>query len=123
MQNGGYSMAPGATDVLAFYSDFGSAVDLTAPGGDCGPDESVCVAQYLILSTWINEATGVPQYVFAAGTSMATPHVAAVAAMVRALHPELSPGDVRSFLKEHAEDLGSRQGFGHGMCNADLATR
>jgi lantibiotic leader peptide-processing serine protease len=119
---GTYQFAPGSHDVLAFYSDYGSAVDLTAPGGDCGPDPNGCFAQYLILNDYVFP-DGRLGYAFFAGTSMATPHVSAVAAMVRALHPELGPGDVRSFLKEHAEPLGDRQAFGHGMCNADLATQ
>jgi subtilisin family serine protease len=55
------------------------------------------------------------------GTSMATPHVAAVAAQVRALHPSWTPGDVRGWLKDHAEAIGPRQQFGAGLVNADLA--
>src|SRR6185503_14130711 len=84
--NGQFVAAPGS-DVLAFYSDFGSSVDVTAPGGDCGPGyPATCAAQYLILSSTIS-TTGAVQYAFFAGTSMATPHVSAVAAQVRALHP------------------------------------
>lgn len=115
--------APGS-DVLAFYSNYGSAVDVAAPGGDCGPGyPDTCDADYLILSTYIFEDNGAPGYSWMAGTSMASPHVAAVAAVVRALHPDWTPGAVRSFLKETAEAIGPRQAFGHGLVSADFATR
>lgn len=123
---GQYLAAPGS-DVLAFYSNYGAAVDVAAPGGDCGPGyPATCVAQYFILSAYIFEDganIGAAGYAWMAGTSMASPHVAAVAAVVRALHPDWAPGDVRSFLKETAEAIGARQAFGHGLVSADLATR
>lgn len=122
-------------DVLAFYSNYGAAVDLSAPGGDCGLDESGqswCTKPasqrpagwryHLILSTIIVSET-TPAYAWYAGTSMASPHVAAVAALVRALHPEWGPGEVRAHLKATAEPIGSRQLFGHGLVDADRATR
>ncbi len=122
-------------DILAFYSNYGAAVDLSAPGGDCGLDEngqSWCSRPanqrpagwryHLILSTIIvNETT--PAYAWYAGTSMASPHVAAVAGLVKALHKDWSPGQVRAHLKATAEDLGNRQLFGHGLVDADRATR
>ncbi|HEU0036586.1 MAG TPA: S8 family peptidase [Kofleriaceae bacterium] len=121
---GGLFVAQPGSDVLAFYSNYGSANDVSAPGGDCGPGyPNSCVAQHLILSTTINAVTGAVQYAFFAGTSMATPHVAAVAAQVKLLHPELTPGQLRSWIKDHAEDLGNRQLFGQGMVNAALAVQ
>ncbi|MGZ6143324.1 MAG: S8 family peptidase [Myxococcales bacterium] len=119
-----YVPATGSHDVLAFYSNIGSTVSLSAPGGDCGPgyDGVHCVAQYLILSDYVFP-DGSAGYVFAAGTSMATPHVSAVAAMVRALHPGWNPSQVRTFLQQTAQDIGSRQAFGHGIIDADAATR
>ncbi len=123
-------------DVLAFYSNYGAAVDLAAPGGDCGLDPSGVTwcdrpsnerpagwRYHLILSTYIHPLTGAPVYAWAAGTSMASPHVAAVAGLVKALHPDWDPGRVRSWLKATAEPIGSRQFFGHGLVDADRATR
>jgi subtilisin family serine protease len=66
-------------DGLASFSNYGSAsVDLAAPGRR-------------ILSTWPGASLA-----FANGTSMATPHVAGVAALVLALDPTASVATVRS---------------------------
>lgn len=121
----GFEAAPGS-DVIAFYSNFGSAIDISAPGGDCGPQgfpaSNDCWAEHLILSTVVLD-NGDFWYDFYAGTSMASPHVAAVAAQVRALHPTWTPNAVRSWLKDTAQVIGPRQQFGAGMVNADLAVR
>ncbi len=115
---GYYVPAPGAVDTLASSSNFGAAsVDVTAPGGDCA-DANHCTTAYFIVNAGIT-AAGTPAYYGAAGTSMATPHVSAVAATIRALHPEWDPGTVRSWLRENAQNLGNPQAFGHGMCMAD----
>ena len=115
--NGAVVAAPGS-DVLASYSNYGSSVDIAAPGGDCG---TPCIGQYLIANAGITE-TGAAGYYLMAGTSMATPHVSAVAAYVRSQHPAWTPGDVRSWLKTTAQPIGSRQAFGAGMVDADAAT-
>jgi subtilisin family serine protease len=118
-----YDVAPGA-DYLASYSNYGAAVDIAAPGGDC-PPTGTCYNQFFIYNDGIVEgfSTGAAAYYWMAGTSMATPHVSAVAAWVFAMHPNWTPGDVRAWLKTTAEVIGSRQQFGHGMVNADAATQ
>jgi len=74
-------------DFFLSYSNFGSVVDLAAPGTD-------------ILST--NNAN-VPsqQYRNATGTSMAAPHVAGAVALIKSLHPRAAanPFNVDAFLK------------------------
>jgi subtilisin family serine protease len=120
--SGGYQAAPGS-DVLAFYSNYGSPIDIGAPGGDCGPFyPTACQSQYLILNDYVFP-NGTPGYAFFAGTSMAAPHVSAVAAYVRSMHPTWTPGEVRSWLKTTAEPLGNRQYFGAGLLNADGAVQ
>ncbi len=124
-------------DVLAFYSNYGASTDIAAPGGDCGTNPanglSWCdssnsaklPATYyfnLILSSII-KVNGTPGYAWFAGTSMASPHVAGVAALVKAQHPEFSTNQLKAYLKRTAESVGQKQRFGSGLANADLATR
>ncbi len=119
--NGVTNLAPGSPDLLASYSNFGASVNITAPGGDCG-DAACSDGRYFILNDGI-AASGAATYYLAAGTSMAAPHVSAVAAYASAIHPDWTPGQVRAWLESTAQPLGDRQAFGHGMVNANAAVR
>jgi serine protease len=58
------------------------------------------------------------------GTSMASPHVAAVAALVWSYAPDATPGEIRSALAASAEDLGTpgrNNEFGYGLVQAQAA--
>ena len=128
---------PGSYDVLAFYSNVGAPVDIAAPGGDCGLDDSCDPAsrpanwvEYLVLSSFVepNPVCAATEscdigWAFAAGTSMAAPHVAGVAGLVRDAEPRLSPRQVHARLQQTADDIGPRLTFGHGMVDADAAIR
>lgn len=128
---------PGSYDVLAFYSNLGAPVDIAAPGGDCGLDDSCDPAtrppnwfEYLILSAFVDPAPACAVtescpvgYAFAAGTSMAAPHVAGAAGLLRDAEPRLNPRQVDARLRQTAEDIGHRLTFGHGMVDADAAIR
>jgi len=120
LTSGQRNAAPGS-DTLASYSNYGSSVDIAAPGGDCG-DAACSDGHYFIANDGITPS-GAATYYLMAGTSMATPHVSAVAAYVRSMHPEWTPGAVRSWLKEHAQSVGSRQGFGAGIVDADASAQ
>ena len=68
---------------LSYYSNYGATVDLTAPGGDTS------VSRGGILST-INTGTPTPGgvgYANYQGTSMAAPHVAGLAALMKSKSP------------------------------------
>ncbi len=100
------------TDDLASYSNFGSQVELAAPGGD---GESPDGYSY-ILSSYNSGPTG---YVFMAGTSMASPQVAGLATLLHALGIT-DAEDKLDRMKATADDLGSAGDddlFGAGRIN------
>jgi serine protease len=78
----------------ASYSNFGAIVDVAAPGGSTGNGNGV-------LST-LNTGTTTPgndTYAYYQGTSMATPHVAGVAALMLSVNPALTPAQVETTLR------------------------
>ena len=77
---GAPTCSTGVDDQFASFSNYGSDVDLTAPG--------VCV-----LSTYRGR-----DYRVLSGTSMASPHVAGAAALYRSTHPSATPAEVRAAL-------------------------
>jgi serine protease len=101
----------------ASYSNFGSIVDVAAPGGDSGTGNG-------ILST-LNTGTTSPgsdTYASYMGTSMATPHVVAVAALMLAKNPALTPDDIEAKLKSSARAFpASCSGCGAGIVDASAA--
>ena len=110
---------------LAYYSNFGSRIDVTAPGGGDTPDLNGDGYYDGVLST-VGDDSGVSInyiYAFFQGTSMATPHVSGVAALMRTVHPGLTPQDFDNLLAGGTitEDIGSPgrdNQFGHGLINA-----
>jgi serine protease len=99
----------------ASYSNYGTLVDLAAPGGD---------ATAGVLST-LNSGTTVPasdNYVNYMGTSMAAPHVAATAALMLSLNPLLTPDQVESRLKASVRAFAATcSGCGTGILDANMA--
>jgi serine protease len=80
----------------AYYSNYGSVVDVAAPGGDVRSSSTNGV-----LST-LNSGSGAPgadSLAWYQGTSMATPHVAGVVALMLAANPALTPDEVETRLK------------------------
>ncbi|MFC9125942.1 S8 family serine peptidase [Streptomyces sp. NPDC057099] len=99
----------------ASYSNFGSLVDISAPGG-----ETRTSSANGILST-LNSGTKTPSsenYAAYQGTSMATPHVAGLAALVKSANSALTPAQIESAIKANARAL---PGTCSGGCGAGLA--
>src|SRR6185503_5099665 len=72
-------------DTFAFFSNFGPSIDVIAPGVG-------------IYSTYKDGG-----YQSASGTSMATPHVSGVAALMKAVNPSLTGADVLALLRQSGE--------------------
>ncbi len=83
----------------ASYSNYGSRIDLMAPGGEASDG---------ILST-IKNSSGNPDYGFLAGTSQAAPHVAGVLALMKSKKPSLGAAEALSILKNTAHLLSPTQ--------------
>jgi lantibiotic leader peptide-processing serine protease len=151
---------PGYTTNIAEYSSVGG--DIAAPGGDyfsatdtvqdavigAVPNDSVLFAAFDPLNDDLPGITTVDQgatYAFLDGTSMASPHAAGVAALIREQHPSWSPDAVATALYSTAtplacppdwqplsdEDERSRcygnashtSFFGHGLVDASAGTQ
>jgi serine protease len=102
--------ATDSADKVASYSNAGSYVDVAAPGS-------------AILSTYPT-ALNSSGYGSMSGTSMATPHVAAVAALLKAYNPALTPDQVQAALQSSSVDLGAKgrdNDYGYGRIDAATA--
>jgi subtilisin family serine protease len=91
--------ATDSDDQLASFSNYGAnAVDLFAPGVD------VASAYPVGLSSYLDRYFGSgDEYEVMSGTSMATPHVAGVAALVASLHPEYTAAQLKAALMDSAD--------------------
>ncbi|MGY1688745.1 fibronectin type III domain-containing protein [Geodermatophilus sp. SYSU D01105] len=92
----------------ASFSNYGSYVDLAAPG------------------VWITSTDVSGGYSDMSGTSMASPHVAGVAALVKAAAPGSTPDQVEQAMIAGVADLGAAgrdDVFGHGLVSALRAVR
>ena len=128
----GNVIAVGATTIenkRARYSNYGPRVAIMAPGGDTSTDLNNDGEPDGVLSTVRPDTTpsGItPEsgYAYFNGTSMASPHVAGVAALLKGVRPSLSTADVRDILTATATpltDSSCKPGCGAGLVNAAAA--
>jgi serine protease len=114
----------------AYYSNQGAALDVTAPGGDDTVDQNgdgyydgvlqntFC---YDSFTTLLLNLYGQFCDVFYVGTSMATPHVSGVAALLLGESPALTPDQVRNIIEGSARDYGPvgwDPAYGWGLVDA-----
>jgi len=113
---------------LTPYSNFGSAIDVAAPGGDFRSDRNADGYPDSIASTGGDDSSGSISfiYLFSDGTSMASPHVAGVIALMKSVNADLTPTviDQQLALGKLTDDIGVAgrdNSFGHGLINAQKA--
>jgi len=122
-------------DQRAPYSQWGPGIDISAPGGNTSADENndgyadgVLQQTYFVTNdeAWggSNKAT-VDQFAFHfwQGTSMATPHVAGLAALLKS-HGITTVDSIKSAIYETARDLGDAgydNVYGYGMIDPSAA--
>ena len=94
-------------EAVAYYSNGGASLDLTAPGGDIYVDQNGDgYGDGVLQQTFGSDPTDWG-YWFYQGTSMAAPHVSGVAALLIAHGIASTPDEVREALQSTAEDKGS----------------
>ncbi|MEW6745658.1 MAG: S8 family peptidase [Planctomycetota bacterium] len=120
-------VAVGATrfdGVRPRYSQYGTGIDVVAPGGDTSRDQNHDGYGDGILQQTFSGGYGNFAYYFFQGTSMATPHVSAVAALVKSYHPGYTNAEVRAAIESTTKDLGKNgydTTYGWGLVNAAAA--
>jgi subtilisin family serine protease len=112
--------ATGAQNLLAWYSTYGNVTDVTAPGGSRFQTPTFDPNRGRVLSTYSSTAGDLAAeaalgrlvqdsngnyYAWLNGTSMAAPHAAGVAALIRAAHPNMPQGSVAAVLRNTATHL------------------
>lgn len=110
--------AVGVKGAKSYYSSYGQGVvDVAGPGGDKYQIPDTPSKNGRILSTLPNN-----QYGFLQGTSMASPHVAGVAALLKSAHPHATPAQLQALLKAQADNPGCPaepyDGNGDGVVDA-----
>jgi len=110
---------------LAFYSNFGSTIDIAAPGGDASQNLNGDSYPDGILSTQGSDFSSPLQFTYGIkqGTSMAAPHVAGIVALMKSEYPAMTPVIFDTILQSGVmtEDLGVAgldQNYGYGLIDA-----
>ena len=113
---------------LASYSNSGSAIALSAPGGSDTPTSSLVSTAITIITNSGSTGPALDDYAYAEGTSFAAPMVAGVASLVLALAPNISAAQLRSLLVASVSPFPANSNCttakcGTGIINAQAAVQ
>ena len=105
------------------YSNYNASVDVAAPGGDTSVDLDGNGYVDGVLSTLVKQDGSTPIYEFYQGTSMASPHMAGVVALMKAVCPALTAAQLDTMISGGSitDQLGGAaktNNFGYGLINA-----
>jgi len=123
---------PAVFDRLASYSNFGqSVINVGAPGGDFlfTPQTKVCTVGPVTRPCFVFDFVLSPggklgasnRWFFVIGTSMATPHVSGLAALIVGKFGHMPPAQLRALIQNTADSIGNpgaSADFGKGRINA-----
>ncbi|MER5928874.1 S8 family serine peptidase [Streptomyces sp. NPDC002054] len=119
--------ASNRTGDRSYYSNYGASVDVAAPGGETrratDTPGTITTPENGILST-LNAGTSTPgaeNYKPYQGTSMAAPHIAGLAALLKSANSALTPAQIESAIKTNARPLAGTCTGGCGTGLADAA--
>ena len=113
--------ATGRNGSKAYYSNYGATVDVAAPGGSMLSAQTDGIVS--TLNTGTKQAVA-DTYAFYQGTSMATPHVAGIAALMLSANPSMTPDQVESTLKSTTRAFPQTcTGCGTGIVDANAAVQ
>ncbi|MET9433954.1 S8 family serine peptidase [Streptomyces sp. NPDC006551] len=111
----------------SYYSNYGTSIDVSAPGGETrratDTPGTVTTPENGIYST-LNSGTttqSLENYKPYQGTSMAAPHIAGLAALLKSAKSSLTPADIESAIKANARPLPGTCTGGCGTGIADAA--
>jgi len=121
-------IAVGATDFSdnrPSYSNWGTAIDVVAPGGDLSADvNGDGEPDGVLQETFSKSDPSYWSYYWKDGTSMAAPHVSGTAALMISANPAVTAGQVKQALEVTAVDRGVEgwdSHYGHGLIDAERA--
>ncbi|WP_432464017.1 S8 family peptidase [Agarivorans sp. QJM3NY_33] len=119
-----------ASQTITSYSNYGSYIDIAAPGGNSSVDLDGDGYGDGVYSTYVNQrgASLTASYQYLNGTSMASPHVAGVVALMKQLNPNLNTADFLNLLASESlsDDIGAvgrDDKYGYGLLNAEKAVQ
>jgi serine protease len=101
----------------ASYSNSGSAVEISAPGGSGGTGSPNAVLSSLNSGTL---GLGAPSYQYYNGTSMSAPHVSGVASLVLSLGQNLTPAQVLQILQQNVTPFPGGSSCNTGICGSGI---